>query len=284
MLTLMASAKINLALHVVGRRADGYHLLDSLVTFADVGDFLSAKLALELTLDVTGPYGSELGSGEDNLVMRAARLMQSEAADLGAGRPGAALTLIKFLPVASGLGGGSADAAETMHVLNMLWDLELTLERLQQFGLDLGADVPMCLAGKPARVEGIGEKVTPIGPLPGMALVLVNPGVPVSTPDVFRALAKRDHPPLPTLPASWEGLDHLVDWLRSTRNDLEAPAIGIAPAIGDVLQTLAATPGCLLARMSGSGATCFGIFPDRNAAERAAATIRAAHLDWWVET
>ena len=280
--TLQTSAKVNLALHVVGRRADGYHLIESLVAFVPVGDELTIAPSETLTLSISGPFADALGSSHDNLVLKAARLLQDEAERLGRGRPGAILSLDKRLPIASGVGGGSGDAAAALSGLHALWRLDLPEWRLAALALALGADVPMCLDGRSAHVAGIGEVIEPAPALPTMTLLLVNPDVPVSTPAVFRALTQRDNPPLPDLPAAWNGLGHLVDWLAATRNDLEPAALPLAPEIGEVLSALRAAPGCRFARMSGSGATCFGIFAARAEAEAAAAAIPAARPGWWV--
>jgi 4-diphosphocytidyl-2-C-methyl-D-erythritol kinase len=282
-ITRSAPAKVNLALHVVGQRADGYHLLDTLVMFAATGDIIEVELADGLTLAVSGPFGDALDCRPaDNLVMRAAMLLADAAEGLGNPRPGARITLTKRLPIASGLGGGSADAATTLLALNELWQLNLDRDRLAEIGLQLGADVPMCLRGAPSRVSGIGEVVVPGPDLPDLGLLLVNPGAAVATPHVFRELTRRNHPPMPDLPAAWDDVDHLVDWLTPTRNDLASAAEAIAPDIGLALAFLRALPGCRLARMSGSGATCFGIFEDAAQAAAAAAIVRAAQPHWWV--
>jgi 4-diphosphocytidyl-2-C-methyl-D-erythritol kinase len=264
-----APAKINLCLHVTGQREDGYHLLDSLVVFAEVGDKLSARPWQGLSLSITGPEGAGLSAGADNLVLRAARLMG--ARDL-------ALTLDKRLPLASGIGGGSSDAAACLRLLAQRMNTPLPSRKLV---LGLGADVPVCLEPRACRMRGIGEAITCLPPVPPLWLVLVNPRVEVPTPQVFRALARRDNPPLPDELPIWPDAEAFCDWLAGQRNDLEAPAISLAPVIEQVLDVLGAAEGCALARMSGSGATCFGIFPSRDAAERAAATISAARPNWW---
>ncbi|MDO5647693.1 4-(cytidine 5'-diphospho)-2-C-methyl-D-erythritol kinase [Paracoccus sp. (in: a-proteobacteria)] len=254
-----APAKLNLALHVTGRRDDGYHLLDSLVCFAGVGDVVTLTPGgPSLTID--GPFAAGL-STTDNLCLR--------AADLAGGAAQIALT--KNLPVASGIGGGSADAAA---VLRGLAQMGHPLPRAPE---RLGADVPVCLAGRPARMQGIGEHITPLPPLPALHLVLVNPGIALSTPQVFSALTCRDNPPLPPIPI-FADLNALIHWLRATRNDLEPPARQIAPVIGDVLDALTAQ-GAAFARMSGSGATCFGLFDRADHAERAATAL--SHNGWW---
>ena len=269
--TALARAKVNLALHVVGRRADGYHLLDSLVVFAGVGDRITAAPGPGLRLEVTGPQGLGLAADQDNLCLRAARLMAG---------PGALITLDKRLPVASGIGGGSADAAATLQVLARLWQAPLPDAAAV---LALGADVPVCLAGRPARMEGVGEVLSPLPPLPAAWLVLANPGVAVPTPAVFRALERRDNAPLPADLPRLATAAELAAFLQMQRNDLEAPATLLAPVIGQVRAALATQPGCLMARMSGSGATCFGLFPTAATATAAATTLRQAQPGWWVE-
>lgn len=250
-----ARAKVNICLHVTGRRADGYHLVDSLVAFADAADTVSAKDSDGLTLRVTGPYGPTLAAEPDNLVLRAARAL-ADAAGVPAN---AALSLEKRLPVASGIGGGSADAAATLRALARLWRLDPEATDLLGVAAGLGADVPVCVASAPARMRGIGERLDPMPKLPPCFVALVNPGVGVATPAVFRARHPGFSPPL-DLAAGWPDLAALVDWLGHTRNDLEAAARTLCPAIGDVLAFLRAIPGCRMARMSGSGATCFGLF------------------------
>jgi 4-diphosphocytidyl-2-C-methyl-D-erythritol kinase len=268
-----APAKVNLALHVTGRRADGYHLLDSLVVFAGTGDRILAAPAKALTLDVTGPRAAGLTSDDDNLVLRAARAM---------GPDGARLTLEKHLPLASGIGGGSADAAATLRALSRLRGQPLPPAATV---LALGADVPVCLAGRPARMSGIGETVTPLAhPLPEAWLVLANPGAAVATPAVFAALTRRENSPLPRDLPRLKTPAELAAFLRMTRNDLEAPATAVLPAISMVRSALSAQPGCLMSRMSGSGATCFGLFPDALTAAAAARALRSAQHDWWIES
>lgn len=272
MITEFAPAKVNLALHVTGRRADGYHLLDSLVVFADVGDHVTVAHADTLSLAVTGSQSADLlPVTDENLVLRAARAF-------GPGQ-GARITLEKVLPVASGIGGGSADAAATLRALALLWQKPLPDTAAL---LALGADLPVCLAGKPARMQGIGEVVQPLAyPLPPAWLVLVNPRMPLSTPSVFAALNRSDNKamlPMPPCPTA----ESLAQWLQSTRNDLQSPAIVAAPAIAKIIAALGATDNCLLARMSGSGATCFGLYATADDATTAANHIRASQPQWWV--
>jgi 4-diphosphocytidyl-2-C-methyl-D-erythritol kinase len=267
-----ARAKLNLCLHVTGRRADGYHLLDSLVVFADIGDRVEVAGGSGLSLKLTGPEAAGLTSEPDNLVLRAARLM---------GVADAAIWLDKQLPVASGIGGGSADAAATLRALARLTGRALPPDASV---LQLGADVPVCLAGHPARMSGIGETLLPLPTLPALWVVLVNPRIPVPTPQVFAALASRDNPPLPDLPSQALATSpSFTDWLGAeTRNDLVPPALAVVPALGRVQQALAATTGCLLARMSGSGGTHFGLFSTGDEAREAARSLTGRHPDWWI--
>lgn len=262
-----APAKVNLTLHVTGQRADGYHLLDSLVVFADVGDRVSVRSAAQLDVQITGPQAAALPASDDNLVLRAARLMGGQAA----------IMLEKVLPVASGIGGGSADAAATLRALTRLGR---ALPDAAQV-LTLGADVPVCLRGEAVRMQGVGEVLSPVPELPEAWLVLVNPGIGVATPQVFRGLARKDNPPMPDLPPL-PSAAALAAFLAQMRNDMEAPALALAPVIGTVKSALAAQPGCLLARMSGSGATCFGLFADSKSARAAAQAVQAAQPGWWV--
>jgi 4-diphosphocytidyl-2-C-methyl-D-erythritol kinase len=268
----LAPAKVNLALHVTGRRGDGYHLLDSLVVFPRIGDRLEAEPAEGLSLTIEGPFARDLGAGADNLVIRAATLLSGSASGSGA-----AIRLTKSLPIASGIGGGSADAAATLRLLSRLWRVPLpAADRV----LALGADVPVCLGNRAARFGGIGERLVPVA-LPPFWLVLANPGVPVPTGAVFRGLAGRDNAAMDEI-AGFGSVPALVGFLARQRNDLEAPALRIAPEIGAVLAALRAQPGCAVARMSGSGATCFGLFASEAGAHGAADALRAARAGWWV--
>jgi 4-diphosphocytidyl-2-C-methyl-D-erythritol kinase len=280
-----ARAKVNLALHVTGRRPDGYHLLDSLVVFAEVADTLRAVPLGndDVTFTVDGQFVRDLaeaGDVHDNLVLRAADLL---IRSFPAHRiHGVRLELTKRLPVAAGLGGGSADAAAALRRLNRTWGLGLAAAELAALGLRLGADVPMCLLSRPLRASGIGERVTPVAGIPALPLLLVNPGVRVATPDVFRRLARAERPGLPPLPPRFGSVMEFVMWLRKTRNDLTEPASALAPEIGRVLKALAADPDCLIARMTGSGATVFGVFMSVDSANRAADRLHAARPDWWL--
>lgn len=262
--TEFAPAKVNLSLHVTGQRADGYHLLDSLVAFLSVGDRVTVGPGDGLR--IIGPQAGALQADDDNLCLRAARVMGG----------GVTVTLEKVLPVSSGIGGGSADAAA---VLRAMARLGRPLPDAATV-VGLGSDVPVCLAGRPLRMEGVGERLSPVS-LPPAWLVLVNPGVAVSTPAVFRILARRDNAPMPAIPPFSDTVA-LAAFLAAQRNDLQEPAIGLAPVIADALGALAARPACLLARMSGSGATCFGLFADEAAAAAAAAGLQQEKPNWWV--
>jgi len=274
-MTEPAPAKVNLFLHVTGRRADGYHLLDSLVVFGPAADSLRAAPADELSLALAGPFGARLEAEPDNLVLRAARALAAAAGI----EPRAALRLEKRLPVASGIGGGSADAAAALRLLDRLWGLDLGMGRLREIGAGLGADVPVCVEARPARMGGVGEVLSPAPVLPECGLLLVNPGVALATPAVFQARSGDFSPPA-ALPAGWPDAAAMARDLGALRNDLEAPAVTLCPPVAEVLAALAALPGCLLARMSGSGATCFGLFTDAAAARRAAALLPRG---WWRE-
>lgn len=276
-----APAKLNLTLEVVGRRADGYHLLDSLIAFTDYGDTLAARAADALSLTLDGPFGRVLvGDPAENLVLKAARLLAAEAGV----EPRARLTLTKRLPVASGIGGGSSDAAATLLALASLWRIDPGADDLARLALALGADVPVCLAARTARLEGIGERIAPAPPVPAAPIVLVNPGVGLPTPKVFQARRgdfSRGAGTDGVLAYSPADAAALAEALRPYANDLTRPAVELLPVIGQVLERLAAADGCLIARMSGSGATCFALFPTDAAASAAADTIAAAEPRWW---
>jgi 4-diphosphocytidyl-2-C-methyl-D-erythritol kinase len=272
-----APAKLNLYLHVVGRRADGYHLLDSLIAFAECGDSLRAAAAPALSLALDGPFADALTGENDNLVLKAARRL----AEL-ANAAGAALTLTKNLPVASGIGGGSADAAATLRALCRLWRLKVDKTALAALAVGLGADVPVCLHGAATYMRGIGEVLVPAPKLPAAGLVLVNPLIPLPTPKVFAARRGPFSEPAPFTAAPGDAAG-LAAMLAARRNDLESAAIEIVPAVADVLAALGASPGCRLARMSGSGATCFAIYDNAVAAEAAAAWLLERQKRWWIK-
>ena len=267
-----APAKINLTLHVTGRRADRYHLLDSLVIFADLGDRVVVREASETTLRVVGPLGRETPADASNLALRAARL---------ANAPPLEIILEKRLPVAAGLGGGSSDAAATLRAIAELTGAPLTSAAET---IALGADLPVCLAARPARMTGIGDALAPAPALPPFHLVLANPGVAVSTASAFETLERKSNPPMPEAPKGWSDAAGLAAWLSALRNDLEAPARALAPVIGEAVELLAATSGCLLARMTGSGATCFAIYAERREAEAASASLKARRPEWWIDS
>ena len=264
--TERAWAKINLTLHVTGQRADGYHLLDSLVVRAEVGDVLRVTPAEGLSLSIEGPMSAGVPQDRRNLVVRAAELLDDHT-----GR-GAALHLTKHLPAAAGIGGGSADAAATLKALSAHWGLPLPDDAAV-----LGADVPVCLHDLPQRMTGVGEMLVPAGPLPSCWIVLVNPGKPLSTPEVFAGLRTKLNPPMEQVPA-FSDFDAFITWLQHQRNDLEEPARRILPEIDTCL---AALGDSALTRMSGSGATCFGLYDSEASAQRAADCIAADHPDWW---
>lgn len=324
---IAAPAKINLALHVTGQRPDGYHLIESLVVFAQAADQITISAAKTDSLTFSGPFAGLLATDTaDNLVLKACDALR--AASLSSCPP-VAIHLEKNLPLASGIGGGSADAAATLMGLNDHWQLGLMPESLCAIGRTVGADVPMCLHGRPLIAKGIGEIIESVD-LPLFHLLLVNPGVSVSTPAIFKALAKKENGGLPSisplrgemLPQSTERggvsapIRHpraspedpdlpvpqtksgslrqdrrrreneappgwLIEYLHSTRNDLQPPALTLEPVIGDVIAALEKS-GALFVRMSGSGATCSGIFESQNAMDRSRAAIAAAHPDWWI--
>jgi 4-diphosphocytidyl-2-C-methyl-D-erythritol kinase len=279
---LNAPAKVNLYLRVVGGRADGYHLLDSLVVFVDLADALSFTLAPTLNVQLQGPFARAVGPGE-NLVERAARLLQGAAGRHGAAcaELGATIAITKNIPVAAGLGGGSADAAAALDGLNSLWRLGLDEKALGELAPRLGADVPVCRFDRPALVSGIGEIVAPAPRLPDCTLLLVNPNRAVVTADVFRRLAPPLVEAVPPMPAPQDATE-LAHELRRRGNDLTQAAIGLCPEIAEALAQIAALPDCLLAQMSGSGASCFGLFANFEQAQRAQAALAARRPHWFV--
>lgn len=272
-----APAKINLALHVTGRRADGYHLIESLAVFTRFGDRIEIAEANEDSISVSGPYADGVPTDSTNLVLRARDALRAALPHASAR---VAIKLAKNLPVASGIGGGSSDAAATMRGLAKLWDLDAGDERLTDIAAELGADLPMCIAAKPLVARGTGDQLAPVAGFPALGLVLVNPGVGVSTPAVFSALQRRDNDSLPPLPSRID-FHTLRNWLEATRNDLEDAAHSIEPAVGAAKAALMKADAGF-ARMSGSGATCFGLFETGNVAKRAAAAIRSRHPGWFV--
>jgi 4-diphosphocytidyl-2-C-methyl-D-erythritol kinase len=267
----LAPIKLNLFLHIVGRRADGYHLLESLFVFADVGDRISyAPSAAPLSLDIVGPFAAQLRAEPDNLVLRAARLLKHA--------PTGTLTLDKQVPVASGLGGGSADAAATLRLLNRIWQCGHSSDALRQLGAALGADVPACIDSCAAYVSGIGEHLAPASETQELAIVVANPGIATATPTVFEAYRRQGSDfsaPLPVWPpasASWP----------DCQNDLAAPAQAVTPEITTLIQRLAELPGAQMILMSGSGASCFALFPTRAQAAAAAQILSSRYPQWWI--
>ncbi|GLQ05709.1 4-(cytidine 5'-diphospho)-2-C-methyl-D-erythritol kinase [Sneathiella chinensis] len=274
----VAPPKINLFLHVTGRREDGYHLLESLAVFLTHGDRVSAQADTAVSLAVAGPFAAPLQGDGSNLVTQAAALLQSRYPQ--AAGAGARLTLKKVLPVASGIGGGSADAAATLRLLNRLWGLGLGREALSALGEELGADVPVCVRGRPALMSGIGETLIDVPGLPEAGILLVNPGVEVSTPQVFKALGPlKGARPVPDF--SGVSFAGLIDGLRQCENDLQPAAIRLCPEIKQVLAVLDGLEGARLTRMSGSGATCFALFSSEEEARQAAQKIASDHPRWW---
>ncbi|MQQ08760.1 4-(cytidine 5'-diphospho)-2-C-methyl-D-erythritol kinase [Epibacterium sp. SM1979] len=267
-----APAKVNLSLHVVGQRADGYHLLDSLVVFADIGDRVRVEprpSGSGLSLTVTGPLAAGVPTGPENLVIKAAKL---------AGVRDAAITLDKHLPAEAGIGGGSSDAAATLRAIQTALDVPIP-KGLEQ----LGADVPVCAVAQAARMEGTGERVTALPRFTPLSAVLANPRVAVATPPVFKALSAKDNAPMPAELPDFAAPFDLLEWLQNTRNDLQDAACGLHSAIGATLDALSALEGARLVRMSGSGATCFALFANRTAAEEAARVLQQREPNWWVE-
>lgn len=276
--TLHAHAKINLALHVTGRRPDGYHLIESLAVFTRFGDRVEIARAESDDFTVSGRYAQAVPLDASNLVLKARDALRHAA---GPGQtPPVTIRLEKNLPVAAGVGGGSSDAAAVLRGLAQTWGLDVDDTELARIGLSLGADLPMCLAAKPLLARGIGDELSMVPDFSALGLVLVNPGTPVSTADVFARLSRRDSEPLPPLPPSID-FHSLRNWLDVTRNDLETAAMAMQPAIGRALSWLNKA-GSGFSRMSGSGATCFGLFETGNVAKRAAAEIRGRQPDWFV--
>lgn len=267
-----APAKVNLNLRVVGQRPDGYHDLESLVAFADLGDVLTLTPGGEPSLDVVGPFAKDCGAVSGNLVLKAARVL-----DLPAGR----FRLDKRIPVAAGLGGGSADAAAALRLIAQANNITLDDRRLTEAAKVCGADVPVCLESRPRIMRGIGDRLSPPLTLPKLPAVLVNPGVALSTADVFAAF-RGDEPS--NIPVDHVPLERsaLLSWLAARGNCLTRAAVSRAPVIADVSAAIGRLAGCRLARMSGSGATCFGLFDDAPAAARAAESLAASHRHWWI--
>lgn len=280
-LTGLAPAKVNLFLHVGPVAPDGYHPLCSLVAFADIGDLVTVEPSDHLSLEVTGPFGSVLSAGGqgDNLILKALRALGDAA---GIGEPGLRVILDKRLPIAAGLGGGSSDAGTALTLANQILGLGLDQTALEGVSRVVGADGPMCLRARTAWAEGYGERLTDAPDLPPLHAVLVNPGVPSPTGAVYRAYddaPRTADRPIP--PTDWSRRG-VIDWLGACRNDLEAPALSLAPGIEAALQAVAGCPGVRLTRMSGSGATVFGVFDDEGAARAAAGSLSRSQPGWWI--
>lgn len=267
MISEVARAKVNLCLHITGRRDDGMHLLDSIVVFPEIGDVLTAEPSDNLTLKIDGPFGAGLSG--DNLVLAAARLMKVNAA----------LHLTKNLPVASGIGGGSADAAACIRLLSKLTDEPSP--QIKDIAA-MGADIPVCLSQISIRMQGVGETLSPTPTLPGFWIVLVNAGQGVNTGEVFNKIENYENPQI-SIPSEFSNFDDFVNFLADQRNDMQSAAINICPKIDLVLSTILATHDCALARMSGSGGTCFGLYASESGAQAAATEIKSSHPDWWTK-
>lgn len=278
--TALAAAKVNLYLHVTGKLDNGYHTLDSLITFADTGDKISVSPANEFTFEMNGRFADALKDEppENNLVVRAAkRIAQEVDGDLHV-----KITLTKNLPVAAGLGGGSSDAAATIRALLQHWKKSVNDEKLQALGAELGADIPVCMKVKTARVRGFGEILTPVKLNEPLYAVLIHPGKSCSTADIFGKYGGA-YSQNADIPASIKDTGALLAALAKTRNDLENTAKKVVPEIGSALQAIGVQEGCVLARMSGSGATCFGLFTSRKMAENSAFVIQINNPKWWVK-
>jgi 4-diphosphocytidyl-2-C-methyl-D-erythritol kinase len=276
-LALTAPAKVNLALHVTGRRPDGYHLLDSIAVFTELGDRVEIAGADGLRLDISGPFAAHAPDDRTNLAWRAAEAFYR----LAGLAPAAAIRIEKHIPAGAGLGGGSADAAAVLIGLRRLHGTGPSGDDLARTALALGADVPMCLAGQALRARGIGERLELLRDWPALPLVLVWPGAPVSTAACFAALSCRDNLPLDQ-PAALRDAKEAAAWLAGARNDLQDPASRLEPAVGEAIAALEETRDCLLARMSGSGSACFGLYVSRRAADQAAQSLKVRQPGWWV--
>ncbi len=283
--TAIARAKINLNLHVTGRRKDGYHQLQSLVVFAHIGDEISLQkirghhITGEDQLSIDGPFGAGLSPDRDNLILGALRSFRSKWPD--ALPQYFSVSLIKNLPVASGIGGGSADGAAVLNLLRQRAKVSIDQNELAQLALELGADVPVCLANRAMMMCGIGQKLEPVEKLPEVFAVLINPGIGVSTSQVFSELKVKANPAMPPVPPRFAGVDDLTGWLKTTRNDLYLPAKKLVPEIGELVEEMSRVGDCLLARMSGSGATVFGLFSSKEKANRAAQHLAKKWPRYW---
>lgn len=278
-----APAKVNLFLHVGDKRPDGYHNLVSLIAFADAGDWIEVCDAKRLSLSITGPFAEALKDETDNLVLKAARDLDVWAEERGHKTTPVELILEKNLPIAAGIGGGSSDAAAVLHLLAEHWSLPIPIDELESIGKAMGADVPVCLRGCPTLVSGMGEILSPAPELPAFSLVLVNPGIEVPTKRIFNTISVRSGTFPPPFPPRFASARTFAMYLDGLFNDLAAPAKAIAPVIMSAESALVATEGCLIARMSGSGATCVGLYEKDEDAVAAAAKIAQAHPAWWVK-
>ena len=277
-----SSAKVNLALHITGKRTDGFHELDSLVVFPNIGDKIEFSPASVTNLEVIGPFADNLTqSGNRNLILEAASLLTEK---IGNRTNNVSISLEKNLPVAGGVGGGSSNAATTLTALNQLWKVGLTDRELSDIAGLLGSDVPVCLSSVPARIRGIGGDVTKISNFPSGSIVLANPTVALPTSEVFANFDGEFSQPLPKLPEPFDSFADLVSWLASTKNDLEKTARKLVPEITETLTALQKLDWCAFAGMSGSGATCFGLFEDIANAERAAQSLQHDHPEWWIRS
>lgn len=275
-----APAKVNLALHVTGRQPDGFHSLESLVVFAEVGDDLSMCEAKADGLKLTGPFAAQITPGQSNLVARAVKAFRARWPEVLP--DGLEFTLTKNLPVSAGIGGGSADAAAALRLLARHFGANIEFSALSELALDLGADVPACLLSETCRVSGVGQNIEPVRDFPACHLLLVNPLKPIATADIFRGLKSRDNPPLPPLPDPPGPISMLGLWLQGTRNDLQQTAIELLPEVADLVAALSATPGSIIARMSGSGATVFSLYASGALAHQAAHDMREKFPNFWV--
>ena len=278
-LCLAAPAKVNLYLRILAQRYDEYHLIDSVIAFATEADNLTVTPAKEIALEIDGPFAQTLDDGSENLVLQAANaLSETTTASVGG-----AIRLTKNLPVAAGIGGGSTDAAAALRLLVQFWHLNIENSALEKIARSLGADVPACLRGETLRAEGIGDRLETVPTLPPTEIVLVNNGQPMDTTSVFSAYSGPFSEPAPA-PLKFDDAVSVARWYGALGNDLLESACQIQPSIRDTLAALEAEDGCLLARLSGSGATCFAIFETRNAASVAASHLSEANPDWWVRT
>lgn len=277
-ITVAAPAKVNLYLHVTGRRTDGYHFLDTLVVFPGLGDVIIVEPADQVTLETKGRFANEIPRGSDNLVLKATNLLAKKFQVLA----GAKITLQKELPVASGIGGGSADAAAALKALAELWDLNLSKQDLADLGLSLGADVPMCLSSEALFVGGIGEDLAAAPKMPRAFILLANPLKPVSTPAVFQERTG-SFMPANRFTTVIQNAEHLAELLSTRTNNLTDAARRVEPSVGNVLDQLEGIPNSLLSRMSGSGGTCFSLFKDVEDAAQAVLILKELQPDWWVK-